>query len=271
MTNNGWVKVYRKLEDNPIARKPCYCHLWVTLLLKAAHQEREFIWNGQKRILKPGELLTGRDELSADSGIAPSTVERILNYLENEHQIEQHKTNRFRLITIKNWERYQNSEQQNEQPVDNQRTTEHQKADTYKNDNKKKDDNDKNKNKRPKRTFSSDSVEYRLSQLLLELILSRKPDCKQPDIQLWAKHIDRMIKLDNRTPERIEAVIRWCQNDAGNSNGWAGWQNNILSTETLRAKFDKLELSMEKKGNGTTTANRQHNRQFASSPDALAI
>ena len=117
--------------------------------------------------MKPGQLLTGRDELSADSGIAPSTVERILNYLENEHQIEQHKTNRFRLITIKNWERYQNSEQQNEQPMDNQRTTEGQKADTYKKDNNKKDENEKNNYLTPTTAFCMFGTMKTLATIIL--------------------------------------------------------------------------------------------------------
>ena len=46
-----------------------------------------------------------------------------------------------------------------------------------------------------------------------------------------------MIRLDGRTPERIEAVIRWCREDAF-------WQSNILSTTKLRKHFDRLELQM---------------------------
>ncbi len=46
-----------------------------------------------------------------------------------------------------------------------------------------------------------------------------------------------MFRLDDRTPERIEAVLRWCQKDPF-------WQNNILSTGALRKHFDRLELEM---------------------------
>jgi DNA-binding Lrp family transcriptional regulator len=122
-----------------------------------------------------------------------------------------------------------------------------------------------------KGVYNITSDEIRLSQLLLDLILSRKPDFKRPNIQAWAKHIDRMIHFDLRAPERIEAVIRWCQNDTGNGNGWAGWQNNILSTATLKEKFDTLELKMQEQKNGRTKDNRGHNRQFAAATDALEI
>ena len=82
------------------------------------------------------------------------------------------------------------------------------------------------------------SNEFRLSELLLNLILERKPDFKKPNLQSWSKHIDCMIRLDGRTPECIEAVIRWCQRDSF-------WQSNILSTAKLREQFDQLEMRMK--------------------------
>lgn len=103
------------------------------------------------------------------------------------------------------------------------------------------------------------SNDFRLAELLLNLICERKPDFRnaQPDrkektIEKWAIHVDRMIRLDNRKPERIEKVIRWCQADSGNGN-WSGWQNNILSTEALRKQFDTLELRMGSNGKRNET------------------
>lgn len=87
------------------------------------------------------------------------------------------------------------------------------------------------------KTFLSDSIEIRLAELLLEKILSRNPNFKKPDLQAWAKDIDRMIRLDNRTPEDIRRVIEWCQADTF-------WQNNILSPGKLRKQFDQLALKM---------------------------
>ncbi len=58
-------------------------------------------------------------------------VERVLKYLEIEHQIEQQKTTKYRVITILNWDKYQTEDSKS----DNKRTTDEQQADTYKNDN----------------------------------------------------------------------------------------------------------------------------------------
>ena len=77
-----------------------------------------------------------------------------------------------------------------------------------------------------------------LSELLFGEIQKRKPDYKKPNLVVWAKDIDSMLRLDNRKPERIKSVIRWCQTDPF-------WQNNILSAEKLRKQFDQLELKME--------------------------
>jgi len=78
----------------------------------------------------------------------------------------------------------------------------------------------------------------RLAQLLHKLILERKPDYKSFKLDASIVAIDRMLRLDERVPERVEAVIRWCQADDF-------WQNNILSGAKLRTQFDQLELKMQ--------------------------
>ena len=130
---DGWIKLHRQWLENPVAQRPYYGHLWVTLLLKAAHKKSEFIWNNKKRTVGPGQLVTGRKNLSEQTGIPESTVERILTYLEGEQQIEQQKTNKFRIITVKNWEKYQGCEKANS-GTDSKWTTDEQQADIYKND-----------------------------------------------------------------------------------------------------------------------------------------
>lgn len=99
---------------------------------------------------------------------------------------------------------------------------------------------------RMKKIFSSDSIEVRLSELLLEKIISRNPNHKKPNIQTWAKDVDRMIRIDERAPDDIRAVIEWCQADPF-------WQNNILSTVKLRRQFDQLRLKMKAAGKQAPT------------------
>lgn len=140
----GWIKLYRKLLNDPIAHKPNYLALWITLLLLANHQDHEFVQKDKKRQIKRGQILTGRDALSRQTGIKSSTIERILKYFENEQQIEQQTTNKYRVITILNWESYQNIEKQTAKKVgsktDSKKTANGQQMDTYKNDKNNKND-----------------------------------------------------------------------------------------------------------------------------------
>ena len=109
-------------------------HLWVHLLFKASYsQNREELLGNKPYLCKPGEFTTGRRQLSLETGISESKIERILTYFEKiEQQIEQQKTSRNRLITILHWEEYQQSEQQSEQQVNNNRTTSEQQVNTLK-------------------------------------------------------------------------------------------------------------------------------------------
>ena len=132
MAGQGWILLHRSLFGKGYYRKSAYVHLWVHLLLKANHSESEILWNGRTERLRPGEFITGRHQLSMDTGIPESTIERILKCFENGHQIEQQKNNKFRRITVINWNEYQRVGQQNEQQTDSKRTASGQPADTDK-------------------------------------------------------------------------------------------------------------------------------------------
>ena len=94
-----------------------------------------------------------------------------------------------------------------------------------------------------KTSFSPDSVEYGLAKLLFDLILKRNSGHKRPDMDMWSGHIDDMIRLDGRKPDDIKSVIEWCQSNKTPESRF--WNNNVLSTDKLRQKFDQLKLKME--------------------------
>jgi len=93
-----------------------------------------------------------------------------------------------------------------------------------------------------KKTTCPDSL--RLSGLLADLILHHTPDHKdlsngnrERTVKSWAKDIDLMIRLDKRSPENIEHVIIFAQQDSF-------WFKNILSGSKLRKQFDRLGMNM---------------------------
>ena len=130
----GWIKIHRKLIDAPWFSKSEYVHLWLYLLLKANHRDQEIFVGNEKVLLKRGQLLTSRHKLSEVVHVQENKIYRILKCFENEHQIEQHKTRKYTVISIVNYDAYQKSEQDNEQQMNNKRTTDEQQMNTNKND-----------------------------------------------------------------------------------------------------------------------------------------
>ena len=134
MADNGWIKLHRKILDNPIVCADSdYFAVWMYLLLNATHKDMPAFFGGKKITLKAGQLITGRKKIAKALRVNESKVYRILSLYKSEHQIEQQVSARNSLITIVNWSEYQNCEQLNEQQMNNRRTTDEQQMNTNKN------------------------------------------------------------------------------------------------------------------------------------------
>jgi len=113
---------------------------------------------------------------------------------------------------------------------------------------------DKNKeNTKRKKSKSGEHSEedIKLAQLLGNLIKKNLPTFKAPkSIIPWAKEINKMRRLDKRTLEQIEVIIRFAQHDLF-------WQANIHSTKKLRKHFDALTAKLK-------TASQFQDKKFIS-------
>lgn len=129
---NGYIKLHRSLLDNPVVMKDSdHLAVWTYLLLQAAYSDGvSVMFAGRRMKLKPGEFTTGRKRIASELQISESKVQRILKLFESEQQIEQRTDRQCRLISIVNWNKYQQSEQRNEQRVNNDRTTSEQRVNT---------------------------------------------------------------------------------------------------------------------------------------------
>ena len=189
--DNGFIVLHRKMLDNPISKKPHWAWLWVYLLMRANWEDKETIWNGKKTTIPKGSFITGRLRLSKETGIKASTIERALEYLENEHQIEQQKNNKYRVITIVNWNKYQNKDNK----TDNKRTASGQLADT--------DNNNNNNNNNNKEHMSATADAF-------EVFWSKYPkkEQKKKSYEVWKRK-----KLDDYLPAIIEFIDKAVDTD----------------------------------------------------------
>lgn len=128
----GWVKLHRKIYSNPWSRDPEWLAVWCYLLTHVSWEPTDVIFEGKRVTIQAGQMTTGRKIISQETGVSASKVQRVLDCLESEQQIEQQTTPRCRLITIKNWNKYQQTEQQIEQQMNNKRTTTEQQLNTNK-------------------------------------------------------------------------------------------------------------------------------------------
>ena len=105
----GWVSVWRQELENPIITKsPEHFTVWHLLLLLATSRPRRKLFKGKEIVLEPGQLIITRQELTQIvQGMNISKVRRVLEDFEKNGQIVQVQSNKNRLITIVNWNKYQ--------------------------------------------------------------------------------------------------------------------------------------------------------------------
>ena len=206
----GWIKLHRKILDNPIIFKDKdYLATWIYLLLNATHKEIPALFKGKKIILQKGQLITGRKSMASQLKISESKIYRIINDFKSEQQIEQQTSNQNSLISILNWDKYQQSEQQNEQQMNNERTTDEQPVNTNKNDNNIKNEKNiiKKEKEKKKKTFDDVFTENNFSELLemtLRDFIDMRKSIKKP---MTTKALELLIsnlnKLSSDDKEKI--------------------------------------------------------------------
>lgn len=109
----GWVKLHRALLNWRWASSANHLAVFIQLLLRANYKPSE--WRAE--IIKPGQLLTGRIQLSDWTGLSESQIRTVLRDLEMTGEITRRKTNQYSIITIVNWDSYQEDSQPLRQPV----------------------------------------------------------------------------------------------------------------------------------------------------------
>ena len=114
MSVDGWVKIYRQLQDNPIwtCEKFSRGQAWVDLILLANHEQSYFYKRGVKVDVKRGQLARSEVELADRWKWSRTKVKKFIKDLEKEQQVVQQKNNITQIVTILNYEKYQKKEQQ---------------------------------------------------------------------------------------------------------------------------------------------------------------
>ena len=98
-----WIKIHSQLLEWEWHDDPNMISLWIHLLALANHKDKK--WHGQ--VIQRGQLVTGRKELSVITGISERSIRTCLSRLIDTGEIITKSTNKFTVITICNYEKYQ--------------------------------------------------------------------------------------------------------------------------------------------------------------------
>lgn len=124
----GYIKLYRKSKDSTVFGHEGLWKLWCLCLMKANHKGAEVVVQGLLKPVKlePGQFITGRNSLWEDYHQihlkkrkprrkplpSPYTLTRWLLTLQEMQMLCIKTCNKYSIITVLNWELYQQNEQQ---------------------------------------------------------------------------------------------------------------------------------------------------------------
>ena len=141
--DKGYISLWRSIQDNEIWFEEPFtrAQAWIDLLLLANHKKTFMRVRGIRLEVGRGQIGRAKETLADRWQWSRSKVMRFLNELEEYGMIEQQTSNKNsrlpRIISIVNYEKYQ----ENEQQKNNKRTINEQQKDTNNNDNKLNNDN----------------------------------------------------------------------------------------------------------------------------------
>lgn len=121
----GYVKIFRSFVDWEWFTDINVCHLFLYCILRANHSDTE--WRGIN--IKRGSFITSRESLAISTGLSIQQVRTAIKKLKLTNELTIKTTSQYSIITIKNYDLYQennkktNQQITNEQPTNNQRIT----------------------------------------------------------------------------------------------------------------------------------------------------
>lgn len=240
----GYVKVWRKIKESPWYKKPNVSHLAQHLIREANHDSQRLFLNSEIIELNRGQIITGRKELSRETGLTEQEIRTAINSLIKCDFLTSKSTNRFTIITICNYEQY-NPEATSKQPA--LQPTSNQLATTNK--------NDKNKRRKEIKNIVFDSsvfdaeviqefTEYRktkkapLTQKALDSILKTCVECHEKGF--FENPSQAVVEIMERGWQSIK--IEWVENkNTGGKNGTGRKNSDVGSGFAEARKSGKTE------------------------------
>lgn len=234
MSSQGWVCVHRQLLDNPIFKNDKLFRVFMYCLLKASHSKHDQLVGDSIVTVNSGQFVTGRKAISSSTGLTEQNVRTALVKLEKLSILTIKPTNKYSIISITNWDKYQQSNQQvtSKQPASNQQVT------TNNNGNNGNNEDKSIVEAKPQRSkFKFNDDQYRFAEEMFKRISNIAPNIKKPNLESWANTIRLLNENDKVNLNVAWKVFCWANSDSF-------WSTNILSASKFREQYAQLSAKM---------------------------
>lgn len=118
MENNGYIKIYRSLLDWEWWDDNNTLKVFLYLLLNANWEDSRYRGVEVPR----GSLIVGRKSIAHALGISERSVRTSLEHLKSTGEVTIQSTNRFSVVTVVNWDKFQGREEKSTSQTSSERS-----------------------------------------------------------------------------------------------------------------------------------------------------
>lgn len=229
--HRGYIKLWRKIEDSGLLSDLLLFGFAVYCIMKANYKTTKTILNGESIEIQRGQFIFGRRTFSEKLNISPSRAERYLKLLKNIDFLNLCPNRRYTLVTICNYDRYQDLKTNPEPPSEPNPNQTRTNGEPMLNTSK---EVKKGRRKRIKE-YAPDSYEYRLSIFLWRSITKEVTAAKEPNYNQWSEEFEKMHRIDGRPWDFINKTLIAVRNNDF-------WKDVILSPATFREHLNQGKL-----------------------------
>ena len=139
--NEGFIKIYRQLLEwewyTDVNTKVLFLHC----LLKANYKTKKY----QKNTVKKGSFVTSLESLSKETGLTIRQTRTALEHLISTGELTNKSSSKSRIITVVNYDKYQDADKQNDKQTTSKRQTKCQASDKQATNDRQATDNSRRK------------------------------------------------------------------------------------------------------------------------------
>jgi len=231
----GHIKIDRKILNWEWYSDYKMVHLFLHLLIKANYKENK--WQG--RTIKRGQLITGINKLSGNTGLSVSQTRTCLNKLQTTGEITIEVTNKYSIITICKYDTYQSEKDPNRKQDSKQLSTQDDNQDSKQDSNTiRKQEDKKFILYKPKKSDFNGLPEIKIGSLIQFFKITKNIDVTSEQVMgLW--EIFKVQHLTGKKPYTDEEDVyshfmNWGITKKIETNG-----KSTTSTVGKEIKFDR--------------------------------